>query len=251
MIDVIISDLHVPYHDPKALEVACLTIEYLKPQRIIVAGDRTDFYACSFFDRDPNRILKLQDELDQSFKVGQQINDAAPEGCEIWELVGNHEARWFKYILNHPELTSLRVLTLPSILRHKELGWRIPKGSDRMDLLGGRLRVKHGDLARKYSTLSAKGELEKVKQQISVVMGHTHRQGHIEFSGPRHRVAGMEIGCLCNLEPTWGKDMDWHQGFCVIESHDNPQIHHYQPHLIKITGKSHRRAIVWGKEFYV
>ena len=248
MIHCVISDMHAPYQDKYAIELACKLIEYVKPARVTVAGDRTDFYAISPFDRDPARILKLQSELDEALKIGMAINDAAGE-APVEELWGNHEKRWLKYLLHHPELTSLRVLTLPAILEHERLGWSSPD-KDRVDLLHGRLRIKHGELVRKHSGWSAKAELEKLKYQVSVVMGHTHRMGAFYATGPRHTVGGWEIGCLCSLKPTWINDPDWQQGICFIEMNGSNADHHFQVHPIVFTGKSRsKRARFWNKEF--
>jgi len=251
MLIVFLSDIHVPYHDPKAIELACKIIEYVKPCEIIVGGDRVDFYQVSSFDRNPERVLELQKDLDKAEEIGRAINDAAGCDTEIVELMGNHEDRWGRYLSKHPEIAMLDVLSLPSLLKHKELGWDVSKQHDRHTMLGGRLIFKHGEFVRKWSGYSAKAEIENVKFQASVVSGHTHRMGSFYSTGPRHTVGAWEAGCLCSLEPEYKQGPDWQQGLIVVDLSDNPQVHHFQAMPIVFTGKGVKRARVFGTEFVV
>ena len=248
MLTAFLSDLHVPYHDPRAVELACLVVEHVKPGLVVMGGDRQDFYALSSFIRDPERILGLQGELDAGASVGRMINDAKGD-ADVVELMGNHEARLERYLRKHPEVWSLDALSLPRLLQHEKLGWS--SCGERLDLLNGRLRLKHGEFARKHSAYSAKAENEKVKHQVSTVSGHSHRMGAYFTTGPRHTVGSWESGCLCSLEPGWIGEPDWQQGLVLIETSERPQVYHFQVYQVVFTGKRPKRARVFGKEFVV
>lgn len=243
-----ISDLHVPFHDIRAVELACLVLEYVKPGLVVIGGDRQDFYALSAFDKNPERVLELQDELDDGEAIGRMLNDAAGE-TEVVELIGNHEARLERYLRKHPEVWSLEALSLPRLLKHEELGWRM--GGERLDLLNGRLRLKHGDVVRKHSAYTAKAENEKVKHQVNTISGHSHRMGAYFTTGPRHTVGSWEAGCLCTVDPEWTDEPDWQQGMVLVEMSDNPQVYHFQVYQVVFTGKRPKRARCFGKEFVV
>lgn len=249
MLIVAFGDIHAPFQDNRAVKLLCQIIEHIKPDTLVNLGDWVDFYAPSRFNRDPKRITRLQNELDKGFEIGQRINDAKGD-ARVIVLKGNHESRLRWYLNKHPELSSLSALRLEKLLRLEELGWEMAREEDRVSFLGGRLRLKHGDFARKGSGRSAFAELDGVRFQISTISGHSHRLGSYYTRGPRHLVAGWEAGCLCSLSPAWGsKEPDWHHGCVVVELNDNPGVHTFQPYLIAFTGVRPKRARVWGREF--
>jgi len=45
----------------------------VEPDTIFINGDLVDFYAISRFNKDPERELKLQEELDEAVNVLRQI----------------------------------------------------------------------------------------------------------------------------------------------------------------------------------
>jgi predicted phosphodiesterase len=250
MLIVAFSDIHAPFQDGRAVDLLCQIIEHVKPNAILNLGDWIDFYSLSRFDREPKRILRLQDELDKAFEIGRKINDANVGGAEVIVLQGNHEDRLSRYLNKHPEISSLSVLKFDRLLRLDELGWKSTDDEDRVSYISGRLRFKHGEYARKGSGRSAFAELDGVRFQISTISGHSHRLGNYYTRGPRHLVGGWETGCLCSLNPNWGnKEPDWHHGCVVVEISEQQGIHGFQPYTIAFTGKRPKRAMFWGKEF--
>jgi len=85
------------------------------------------------------------------------------------------------------------------------------------------LLVLHGDLVRKHAAYSARGHAEK--WHSSVMHSHTHRMGssleRIPAVGTRAEAVrrAYEIGCLCNLQPSYVSAPNWTNGFAII-SHD-------------------------------
>jgi predicted phosphodiesterase len=249
MLMIAFSDIHAPFQDGRAIDLLCQIIEFIKPDTLINMGDWVDFYALSTFDKEPSRITKLQEELDGAFSIAQMINGVRIDGSKVMVLEGNHERRLRRYLAKHPELSSLNALVFENLLRLNELGWSVSKEVDRVNFLNGRLRLKHGEFARKHSAYSAKAELENVRFQINTISGHSHRLGSTYARGPRHLVGGWEAGCLCSLEPVYKRDPDWHQGCVVVEISDQQGVHTFQPYSIAFTGKRPKRAMFWGKEF--
>lgn len=205
---VFLTDLHCPYEDTKAVGICFQIITDLQPNRIIVGGDSADFYSISSFSRDPKRVLKLQGELDQTFKIHKQIDELSD--AEVIFIPGNHEARLERYLRLRPELHGLDTLKLESLLRLDELGWTL-----KPEVRDNNLLYIHGKYVSKHSAYSIKRELEARAYQISILMGHTHRQGHFAVTGYKSTVDGYEVGCLCK-DQEYSYVSNWQRGFAVV-----------------------------------
>src|SRR5271165_7217151 len=90
------NDIHFPYHDPTAIELAIEFAVWFKPHIIWLNGDIIDFYAISRFDKDPNRQLAMQDDIDMTIAFLGRLRGLFPD-AEIIYREGNHEARLQKF----------------------------------------------------------------------------------------------------------------------------------------------------------
>lgn len=213
---IVISDLHIPFHDTRAIAVVLAIIEDLQPDHIFLGGDVVDFYALSRFDKDPRRALMLQDELDQAVDVLSLIRDAAPE-AKIVYVEGNHEVRLRAFLNGRaPELSGLRVLTLESLLRLDELAVEfVPmKGKTAYARFGG-IKIGHFDRVNKQSAYTAKLLMDDYA--CDLLQGHTHRLGtHLRKTADEPMKMAGETGCLCQLDPEYVESPNWHHGVTVI-----------------------------------
>lgn len=153
---IVLSDIHFPYHDNKAIKAALQFMKNHPVDTIILNGDILDFYDVSSFDKDPDRINSLQKEIDLATKFFGQLRKIKP-GARIVFVKGNHSSRLERYLKKHPELYSLEALKLPNLLKlndynieYKDRGFKL-----------GSLKIIHGDMVRKFSAYTARGELEK------------------------------------------------------------------------------------------
>jgi predicted phosphodiesterase len=89
---IAIGDVHVPFHDPVALDLFLRVSKTIKPSALIVAGDFIDFYAISRFVRTPERRLLLAEEIRQARELLQTLSKAFPRAEKIF-MCGNHEKR--------------------------------------------------------------------------------------------------------------------------------------------------------------
>jgi predicted phosphodiesterase len=239
-----ISDLHVPYHDPFAWGLLLNIVEIIKPTKINLAGDMLDFYQLSTFDKDPAVIEdgRLQENLDQWFRMVRLLQRIAPEGCIYEYIPGNHEDRLRRYLMRNPELYGLRALELSALLRLDELG--IKSSDEEIEVIPGLLIVKHGSIVRKESAMSAKGELDRERHAISTITGHTHRLG-THYATTRSRVVkAHENGCLCLLNPEYVKNPNWQQGL-TMTTHFGGELFHVED-IPFFNGGEHIKAIVLG-----
>ena len=210
------SDIHIPFHDPHALELAVRVIAAYQPDRIIINGDAVDFYEVSDFDKNPDRLREggLQQEIDGLGEFLAEVNRAKPSACIVDYLPGNHEDRLRRHLWRHPQLFGLKALELPNLLELPKYG--VNYYPDEILLAGGRLVVKHGTLVRKAGGMSALAELEAEKYDVSTLTGHTHRIGSTTVRKRSGIVGGWEGGCLCDLNPEYIKNPNWQQAVTLI-----------------------------------
>lgn len=208
---VFLGDIHVPHHDHKAVALAVDFIRWFEPSHIYLIGDIVDFYALSRFDRDPTRMLSLQDELDQCIAVLQSIRKAAPK-AEIAYRDGNHEHRLLRMLWQKPELSPLKALQLAELLQFSAVGIKHFPYNSKLSHKG--FLVEHGDIVRKGSAYTAAGMLDR--RQVSGITGHTHRLGtHFRTDASGDKV-WLENGCLCDRNPEYIiGEPNWQHGFTV------------------------------------
>lgn len=211
---VVLSDLHVPYLDKAAWRVTCEFLRFRQPTHLFLLGDIVDFYSLSAYDKNPERILDLQDDLDQLSQVLETIREILPTAKVVFSE-GNHEHRLLRYLQKHPELYRLRALQMPKLLdleRHDIT--HLPYHA--IQRWHG-LILEHGSLVRSKSAYTASGMLDK--RGTSGISGHVHRLGSSYRTQHDQTIAWWENGCLCDLNPEYviGKP-DWQHGFTVVHA---------------------------------
>lgn len=167
---LIIGDPHRPYHDKRAWDLVLQVGHWFKPYHLGCIGDFADFYTVSSHSKDPNRALKLDEEL-KDIKTGLDELDAL-NAKEKFFIGGNHEDRLQRYLQDKaPELFNL--IDVPKLFKLEERGWTYtPYKQDRKL---GKLNLTHDiGSAGRYSTYKALD-----MYQHSVVTGHTHRLSYI------------------------------------------------------------------------
>ena len=240
-----ISDLHIPFHDVCAWELALRIVKAVRPTAVNLGGDMLDFYRLSLYDKDPNRFADggLQEELDQFYHMMRELLRAAPTQCRFRYIKGNHEDRLRRYLNRNPELYGLRSLELQALMRLDELG--IEYCDEEIGVVPGHLVVKHGEIVRRDSAYSAKAELEKERHAVSVITGHTHRLGTHYATTRNGVVKAHENGCLCQLEPEYVKHPNWQQGFTMV-THWGGELFHVED--IPFLNRGERlKAVVLGE----
>lgn len=213
-IHAVINDIHVPYHNSSVVYAFLDWCKDIKPDVIHIAGDFIDFPQISKFDKDPDRILELQKDLDEGIILLWDIKKANP-CAEIIFHEGNHEDRLNKYKWKNPELHKLRALTVQSLL---ELD-RFCSSYHRINnpyIWKNTFVIYHGNVVRKHGSYSAKAELESFG--MSGISGHTHRGGcHYKTDRGGEKV-WYENFCMCEKDKVdymKGKP-NWQHGFSVI-----------------------------------
>src|SRR5262249_1715731 len=107
---LVINDLHVPYHDAKAISAA---VKFAKKHHdvnaVVINGDLGDFYTLSRFLKDP-RKRDLVGELRAQREALEWIASEFPRKRRILKK-GNHDERWDHWVWEHAaELADLEEL---------------------------------------------------------------------------------------------------------------------------------------------
>lgn len=205
---VFFGDFHVPFEDASCVRIALDFNEWFKPHYVFLVGDLVDWVQLSKFDSNPERVLRLQDDINDTKDLLERIRKSAPRATIVY-LCGNHENRLLKWKWKNPEVASLDALTYRELFALKD--YDIQWVDYLQEYLYHDIIVEHGDIARKFSGYTAKGMHEK--RGCSGVSGHSHRLGmhyHTNYSGD---YVWAENGCMCSRNPEWLKRPDWQNGF--------------------------------------
>lgn len=217
---LVIGDLHIPFHDRRALLTA---LEYgvkVGCKHICINGDAFDNPRLSRWDRPPN-TLDPQRDLDIGRPILKQMAAAFP-GEHVFK-VGNHDAWYEIYLAQHaPELANCKHFRIAEFLGLKELGFQMIASKQEYSL--GKLSMYHGHELPKGLTDPvnvARGVFLRVQE--AALVGHWHRTSHhVETSARKGRiVATYSVGCLCNLKPSYAPVNKWNAGFAVIDLDDS------------------------------
>jgi hypothetical protein len=216
---LIMNDIHLPYQDNNALEVAINYGIKFKPNFVYLNGDTIDMYQGSRFIKD-RRLRDLAGELEITrgfLKELQRVFD-----CPIYFKMGNHEERWENYLrLNAPELLGIDDFNLCNILRFGEFGVTEVKGKQMARI--GKFNLLHGhEFGHSvFSPVNAARGLY-MRAKASSAVGHHHQTSeHTEKDLNGNIVTTWSIGSLCGLSPEYMPYNKWNHGFATIETDMN------------------------------
>lgn len=245
MVGLLYGDTHFPFQDERALAIVAKIAEQLQPDVIVHMGDLLDCYSLSRFDKNPDRMESVQDEIDLARAHLVGMRRRSPKSQFVL-LEGNHPDRLRRVLWNLPgeaaflhRLTAFRdTMTWPHLLGLGEMGVEfVPYGVESKHEFLPKFIVKHGDVVRRHSAHTAKAELDRYNR--SGASGHTHRLGlymHRDYNGNH---IWLETGCTCSTEPEYSADPDWQQG-CIVMTFDRATGAH-QAEVVYI----HNGLAVW------
>lgn len=237
------TDEHYPYQSEAARSIALQITQDFSPHVLVSGSDGLDFYALSFFDKDPERKNKQQEEINAWTEGQKDWKSAAPHARRVF-ITGNHEDRLERWTRRHEGVNSLDVLKIQNLLKLKEKGIEFPDANELV--LFDRLVIKHGSLVRKDSAYTAKAELEKEAYSISVMSGHTHRGGSFYKRTRRGLVQAHECFCLCDLDPEYANSPNWQNGIALATVSDT----HLSVELIPFHDFRGRMVAYWRDKMY-
>jgi predicted phosphodiesterase len=165
---VAIPDLHVPYHDERALRVVLKVIKKLQPDYVVQLGDWSDNAAFSRHPRRSDKIDSYKEIVVPAVTQVRQRIEAAAGKAKLIVTEGNHDFWIERYILSNA----------PALFGAVNM-WE-DCGFDRWEV------IPYGDF-KKVGKLYISHDFEKSGKDAhmdsirtvggSVLHGHTHRLG--------------------------------------------------------------------------
>ncbi len=199
---LVLSDLHLPYHDVEALSIA---IQYGIDKNInciVINGDLLDFFMISRFTK-TKYGRSVADELEVAKDFLDILNREFPE-IPIYFLMGNHDVRLQLYLaVKAPELLDMNEFRLEYLLDAKKHNMTVLDETTLMRI--NRLNITHGHMLIRgiFSPVnSARGAFLKAK--APVLIGHVHKVStHSETTLSGKTITTYSTGCLCELNPDY------------------------------------------------
>lgn len=244
---LILSDIHIPYHDQAALAIALEFARDWKPTVIVLNGDILDAQEISSHPKDKHNPITFQDEINEARQFLRVLRHDHKK-ARIYYTMGNHENRLERYLTQHaPELSSVTSLALDELLDLQALG--IEFIDQRCKLIVPPFEIFHGSIIRKDAGNSVRGHM--TRRGGSVAMGHTHRMGIVARTDRNGVHWGVENGHLSDPDPDWTHDPDWQQGFSCIEETDGVvsiRQHHIHDGRLLVDGRIYQAVNHGGPE---
>lgn len=212
---LLLSDIHFPYQDQQALDIA-LDWGYKNGcNAIYLNGDVLDMYQASRYSKDP-RLRDIAGELE----MGRNFLDylVSEFNKPIFYKIGNHEDRFEDYLKRKaPDMFGVPEFRLDVLLRFGEKGVNLIKS--RQSARFGKLAVLHGHEFG-HSVFSpvnpARGLYLRAKE--SAIIGHHHQTSeHSEKQLDGSVTTCWSVGALCGLQPEYYPYNKWNHGFAMIE----------------------------------
>jgi hypothetical protein len=212
--DIFVGCIHFPYQHEKAVnEFLSFLREHKKEiSNIYLLGDIIDFHTISHHPQTLSSPLPIENELNMTKDFLSEIRGFFKR--EMHYILGNHEQRLVKYLLNDGS----KLKGLP------ELSFRHLMDLDRLKIklhekymLAGEWMLLHGETVRAFSAYSAKAAFDKYHRNI--IMAHTHRQGIYLHTIMGKTYMAIETGTLQDIsKQNYANNPNWQMGWLVLES---------------------------------
>jgi predicted phosphodiesterase len=221
---LILADVHIPFHDPEALELALEYGAKQNPTIILLNGDIVDHYALSRWEKNPE-FRKFPEEVSATIYFLSGLRKRFPKARIIFKH-GNHEERFEMYM----RMKAIDLLGIPAFdwknvydLDKNEIELVTQKRPIRL----GKLNVIHGHeyiFSISNPVNPARGMYLKAKAHV--LGGHFHQTSeHSENNLEQSVISAWSTGCLCDLHPEYRPLNMWNHGFSVVTTEEDGGFH--------------------------
>ncbi len=214
------GDVHIPHHNPRAVEVFCRAAERIKPDLIVCLGDLLD---CGQFSVHPPTYGVPESDYNEDLKRANALLDRVQRCCRRLAMVeGNHEYRLDRWAAATAEGRGAYSLLAPRIQLSKGRSHfsYVPYGSADGRYphyaINSRIIAVHGWSHAKEAT---RAHLQ-ISQGRTVIHGHTHRaDAHMTQNiwSTGRIIEARSAGCLCKPVPLYGtgRPVEWVNAFII------------------------------------
>lgn len=222
---LILSDIHIPYHDEESLSTALQWGLDNNIDTIILNGDIMDCYPVSSFIKDV-AMPTLREEIEMTITFFAYLRELFPTQAIFYKL-GNHEERIKNYILRSArEFADVDNLKIENLLHLDE--YKIALVNREIIKLG-KLNILHGHEMGEsvFSPVNpARGMFLKAKSNM--LFGHNHQVSHHSENNINGENTGVwSTGCLCTLSPDYRPFAytKWSHGFACVDVNEDNTFH--------------------------
>jgi len=212
---LVLSDIHIPYHNIEALTCTFDFAKGEKPDAILLNGDTLDFFGLSKFIKDPKK-RSVAHEL-KAFKELMEILNKT-FNAQVYYKMGNHCERYEHFLwMKAHELVGIDEFDFSNILKARSEGIEIIK--DKRIMKAGDLNIIHGHEfgGSVFSPVNiARGLF--LRGKVSAMQGHNHQTSeHSESNMNGELTTTWSLGCLCELHPSYLSINKWNHGFAIVD----------------------------------
>lgn len=211
---LVLSDIHIPYHDVEAVQLAIEKGVTDGCDTVYLNGDILDFFKLSFHEKDARNRPTLKQELAMAKEFFQYLRYKLPNAT-IYFKPGNHEHRLERYlVIKAPELLDCEEFKLNVLLELEK--FKIIYIDKRTKVYFGHLLVEHGDRMKGTGGVNPSRTLF-TKYKRHVLVGHFHRKSeHSEKIYDGKLISTFSTGCLCELEPEYFEVNNHVHGMAIV-----------------------------------
>lgn len=247
------SDFHIPYTNPRYLELWWKVMKWYKPHVIDYLGDIDDQSCVSRYskgtpDEVQNAIFQYSSQVQEFYTKTRKMNPDA----ELFVALGNHDIRYEDYIAKSaPALTNL--ITPESLWGLDSNGYSYIHYNDLPAHRYGDIHVHHGNAISKHAGQSVQADIDTFG--VSIIRGHSHRAGsYFKTMEMRNEtLRGWEIGHMTDIKSDGMKytnNHNWQAGFAIgyIEKSER-SADGWWPHIQFIQISPDYTCVVNGRRF--
>lgn len=231
---LVLSDIHIPYHNIESLTCAFDYAKGEKPDAILLNGDTLDFFGLSKFIKDPKK-RSVAHEL-KAFKDLMEVLHKT-FNAKVYYKMGNHCERYEHFLwMKAHELVGIDEFDFSNILKARSEGIEIIK--DKRVIKAGDLSIIHGHEfgGSIFSPVNVARGLY-MRGKVSAMQGHSHATSeHTEIDMDGKIVTTWSVGCLCELNPQYRPLANkYNHGFAIVDiDGQNYQVRNKRIHKGKI-----------------
>lgn len=212
---LILSDVHFPFHDRRALELAIERAQRDGIVGIVLNGDIIDGLGLSSkFHKKPTDHM-FEQELEHWEAFIQWLRHHFPKVKIVYKR-GNHEERFETYLAKFPEFFGLKHVQFQNVMEFAKYG--VQEVKDGRVVMVGKLPILHGH--EYQSGISAPVNPARgafLRLTHTVLVGHSHQSSdHNEKNMFDKVVSVWSTGCNCTLKPRYRPFNKWNHGCAIV-----------------------------------
>jgi len=211
---LVLSDLHVPYHEPAAIEAAVQYGHTEKINGIFFNGDVQDCAAVSYW---PTAKRDFPREIELTIDFFDFIHNEFPKAKKVYKP-GNHEYRLPRYFQQQAK----EIVDTPIVSAMEEVMGYEQRGIEFLDyfqkVMAGKLPIIHGHEIPHLSKMVNAARGLYLKAKTFCACSHCHsRSEHTPKTIHGDLLTCWSFGCLCDLNPDYNPfGNDWNHGFALV-----------------------------------